>query len=399
MPIFTPSARLAFRVARPTARQALRARKHNLDLGLPFIPTCPTPTCECSDVPAGLDIEREQDLNGTVAPYQQHLLIPTGQSDWKSKIEDEGNTAAWGSLIANVKSLLGPKGEFHDPYHNVVVSTSSFVPVTTSETGVYGVLFPSFQLVTEISSGKPELESFVRSFLLPPTLHSGHDKLPAAQRGSQTRNSEAAVARAWNGRIRPVNVPTILICSHQSRDSRCGVLGPLLHAEFSSYLNKHHTLRMTPDQPDIYDNESGEVKSFASHPQFQTDAVFSPKSEHYPVNVGMISHVGGHKWAGNVIVYIPPDYCISPVLQDRHSPKSKDKLGEHTSAAVIHDTDELPVEEFTANRSPLAGKGIWYGRVEPRHVEGIVEQTIGHGKIIRELFRGGINPDGSMIRI
>lgn len=366
---------------------------------MPFIPTCPTPTCECSDVPGGLDIERAQGLNGTVAPYQQHLLIPTGQPDWKSRIEDESDTAPWGRMVANVKALLGPKGEFHDPYHNVVVSASSFTSPTASETELYGVLFPSFQLVTGISREPIQLESFVRSFLLPTTLHSGHDELPPPTRVSKTRNSEAAVAHDWNGRIRPVNVPTILICSHHSRDARCGVLGPLLHAEFASYLNKHHTLRMTPDQPDIYENERGEVRSFASHPQFQTDASFNPQSEHYPVNVGMISHIGGHKWAGNVIVYIPPDYCISPVQSDSHGPRPKDKVGEYSPAQIIHDTDELPVEEFTANRSPLAGKGIWYGRVEPRHVEGIVEQTIGHGKIIRDLFRGGINQDGSMIRI
>ena len=36
----------------------------------------------------------------------------------------------------------------------------------------------------------------------------------------------------------------------------------------------------------------------------------------------------------------------------------------------------------------------WYGRVEPRHVEGIVEQTLLRGEIIGELFRGGMNMDG-----
>ncbi|KLJ06659.1 hypothetical protein EMPG_17845 [Blastomyces silverae] len=35
----------------------------------------------------------------------------------------------------------------------------------------------------------------------------------------------------------------------------------------------------------------------------------------------------------------------------------------------------------------LAGKGIWYGRVEPRHVEGIVEETVLGGRVISEHFR------------
>jgi len=75
--------------------------------------------------------------------------------------------------------------------------------------------------------------------------------------------------------------------------------------------------------------------------------------------VGLISHIGGHKWAGNVIVYIPPS--------------------------------------FSSN--PLAGKGIWYGRVGPEHVEGIVGKTILDGKVIKELFRGGIDQDRGIIRL
>ena len=77
------------------------------------------------------------------------------------------------------------------------------------------------------------------------------------------------------------------------------------------------------------------------------------------VRVGLISHVGGHRFAGNVIVYIPPS--------------------------------------VTTNR--LAGKGIWYGRVKPGHVEGIVEETIVKGRVIGELFRGGIDKESQILRI
>ena len=76
-------------------------------------------------------------------------------------------------------------------------------------------------------------------------------------------------------------------------------------------------------------------------------------------NIASISHVGGHKYAGNVIVYLPP---------------------EHTN-------------------NPLAGKGIWYGRVEPKHVEGIVEETILGGRVIIDHFRGGIDENGDVLRL
>lgn len=76
------------------------------------------------------------------------------------------------------------------------------------------------------------------------------------------------------------------------------------------------------------------------------------------MNIGCISHVGGHAWAGNVIVYLP---------------------------------------ENTANA--LAGTGMFYGRVEPRHVQGIIRETVLGGRVIRELWRGGVGADGKAIRI
>ena len=42
----------------------------------------------------------------------------------------------------------------------------------------------------------------------------------------------------------------------------------------------------------------------------------------------------------------------------------------------------------SGKKSPLAGKGVWYGRVEPRHVWGIVEETVKGGRVVEELLRG-----------
>lgn len=63
--------------------------------------------------------------------------------------------------------------------------------------------------------------------------------------------------------------------------------------------------------------------------------------------------------AGNVIIYIPPS--------------------------------------FTSNA--LHGRGIWYGRVEPGHVEGIVAKTILEGNVIKDLFRGGIDQNRDILRL
>ena len=56
-----------------------------------------------------------------------------------------------------------------------------------------------------------------------------------------------------------------------------------------------------------------------------------------------VSHIGGHKFAGNVIIYTPQ------------------------------------------------GAGVWHGRVTPHHCDAIVRETIEGGKIFPSLLRGGIN--------
>lgn len=83
--------------------------------------------------------------------------------------------------------------------------------------------------------------------------------------------------------------------------------------------------------------------------------------------VGVVSHVGGHKYAGNVIMYVPPGWGY---LSDTAAAKGGDGV------------------------NALEGTGIWYGRVEPSHVEGIVQETLLNGRIVVEHFRGGVSKDG-----
>ena len=126
---------------------------------------------------------------------------------------------------------------------------------------------------------------------------------------------------------------TVLICGHGGRDQRCGVLGPLLEQEFRRLL--------------------GNVGLLAHDLEVSTSLREDSVEK---VRVALVSHLGGHKWAGNVIIYFPPKHPVG------------DRL------------------------SPLAGRGIWYGRVEPKHVEGIINETIRGGKVIGELFRGATEP-------
>lgn len=114
-----------------------------------------------------------------------------------------------------------------------------------------------------------------------------------------------------------ITKPVVLICGHGRRDQRCGILGPILHTSFK--------------------------EEFARR---EIDA-----------DVAQISHIGGHKYAGNVIIYLPP----------------------------------------SLEGNALRGSGIWYGRVGPENVEGVVEETVMRGRVVLEFLRGGILKDGGSL--
>lgn len=141
---------------------------------------------------------------------------------------------------------------------------------------------------------------------------------------------------------------------------RCGILGPILRDEFETQLSaarisvlKGAVEAVLKGAVEVGERE-GELLSGTSSAEEGGPAA----------RVGLISHIGGHKFAGNVILYIPP--------------------GSRTAGG---------------DDNSLAGCGVWYGRVEPKHVEGIIQETILEGKVIEELFRGGIRQGGEILRL
>ncbi|KAM2708144.1 hypothetical protein EV2_045980 [Malus domestica] len=105
----------------------------------------------------------------------------------------------------------------------------------------------------------------------------------------------------------------VFVCAHGSRDKRCGVCGPVLIDKFK---------------------EEAELRGL-------TNQVF----------VTACSHIGGHKYAGNLIIY---------------SPGSDGSITGH-----------------------------WYGYVTPDDVPELLDQHIGKGEIIERLWRGqmGVSSD------
>jgi hypothetical protein len=77
-------------------------------------------------MPEGLPLDHEQALNGTMAAYAQQLVVCTGQRDWTSRIEDDGEYQGWGSLVRGLKRLMGRRGPYLDVCDRVLKETKVY---------------------------------------------------------------------------------------------------------------------------------------------------------------------------------------------------------------------------------------------------------------------------------
>lgn len=228
-------------------------------------------------------------------------------------------------------------------------SLPSSVPprAEVQSTSVY--LLPSFKYVPFLPRVSfDHVQALAKGYLLPEKLHSAHDGLSPVHRDILTRND--AYQSLLDG-VQDVADTLILICGHGGRDMRCGILGPLLRDEFEKQLERKG------------------VEVLKGPVQIQTDAETqqiegSSGARKDTARVGVISHIGGHKFAGNIIIYIPP--------------------GKKLADGSPH---------------PFAGHGLWYARAEPKHVEGLIEQTLVKGNIVADMFRGGIDPQRRIMRL
>ncbi|KAF1938485.1 hypothetical protein EJ02DRAFT_505414 [Clathrospora elynae] len=285
-----------------------RSRPQSL---IAYTQRCPAPTCECASTPPDLDIDRKSPLLNTMASYSEHVVLCTGQGDWVSNIEqEEGET---GGFVKGLKGVIGKGGVGFDPFNNILITASS-LPKSEKPGATTALLFPSFKRIPHIPHTPDAFSIFATAYLKTRTLHLMHAGLSTEQKDALLRDESVATQLSP---AEPITKPTILICGHGGRDQRCGILGPILQTSFRQELQRR-----------------------------SIDA-----------DVGLISHIGGHKYAGNVIMYIPPN--------------------------------------IEGNK--LAGSGIWYGRIGPENVEGVVEETLVKGRVVAELLRGGVTQNGGNI--
>lgn len=139
----------------------------------------------------------------------------------------------------------------------------------------------------------------------------------------------------------------ILLCSQKTRDARCGQSAPLLKKEFERHLRPLGLDR------DFSDERPGGV------------------------GIYFISHVGGHKYSANVMVYRRPDPYGLDNLE-----RGKDDEGKFARPK--------PKAEGIEDG---AAQCIWLARVRPEDCEGIIKFTVLQGKVVKpeRQLRGGFD--------
>jgi (2Fe-2S) ferredoxin len=225
-------------------------------------------------------------------------MISTGLTDWPERIEDDITT-----LAGQLHKVINQDTNYttHKPNGRIfITNTSMHTLYSTVDNGVDVLVLPENILISNV---KPEDAGlFYTTFLAQPLPRQ------PTQLAIISHTIQKLAPSSWQVHANP-SASMILICSHRRRDKRCGVTAPILAREFD------HVLR----ENDI--DEQGDRGTA----------------------VMMVSHVGGHKFAGNLICY-----------------------------------------------THQGTRGTWYGRVKPCHCKQIVEETILQGKIVKELYRGAM---------
>ncbi|KAI8084300.1 Sucrase/ferredoxin-like-domain-containing protein [Gilbertella persicaria] len=249
---------------------------------------CANPCAEHKEFPSYLHIEQDFPILGSVKPYGRHILISTGMTDWPKHIDDEKDSFAQ-ALFAAIHQKKPTA------WKNLITNAS----ITSSHSNVPGgcdiLIFPDNILVSNVTNDKAD--DFYQLFMAAP--------LPREPMDIEFMMRDDRIGEMKIQKCPYKNL--MLLCSHKKRDKRCGVTAPILAQEIDRVLRE---------------KDLGEED----------------------VAIIMVSHIGGHKIAGNVICYI---------------------------------------NEGT--------RGVWYGRVKTCHCRTIIEETIVNGKVIKEIYRGAMD--------
>ncbi|KAF2179276.1 hypothetical protein K469DRAFT_674475 [Zopfia rhizophila CBS 207.26] len=322
--------------------------------------------------PSKFTIDEDEELYGHAKGWSTHLIVATGKTDWARDVADEK-----GSIMEAVdRSKVKPSNG------RLMLSASNIPVPGHSDSSTTVLLLPSFKFIDHVTPGNtPKLISdFVNSgptntSPLPAISKSTESSLPPALPISE--NSSADPASAATPTLAPTISSTsdlkarpcphkylILLCSQKTRDARCGQSAPLLRKEFERHLRPLGLYR------DLHDERPGGV------------------------GIYFISHVGGHKFSANVMVYRKASAVEKPKELNGHmngiqETLKKLKVEGDKEEEVVLDVNKEQEEEGNGE----AAQCIWLARVRPEDCENIIRYTVLQGKVVKpeRQLRGGFD--------
>ncbi|GAA5980799.1 hypothetical protein JCM10908_003872 [Rhodotorula pacifica] len=331
--------------------------------------------CEDHDdlsYPSGFDVDLVSQMLGELKPYGRQIIVSTGKSDWIREVTDDeasipglvkaeydklqkasggqggllaklggkvfgrsGNGEGDGKAAKAGEDLPGvhPSSAAGSPDGSVSsllsILTGSFISSSHHGHRESVISLPDFKIINEVEATSASAEELVKRYLDPSVGRAG---------------------ASLSGELKSWPLPyhcVILLCSHRKRDKRCSIAAPLLISQFHHHLERHglHVDERGDDLahgPAIEDWEG----TVAEKEKRLQETLRGVKTDGGSVGLFKISHIGGHRYAGNVILYFPN------------------------------------------------GSSVWFGRVTPADVGVIVDRTVMQGKVIPELLRGGLGLAG-----
>lgn len=274
-----------------------------------------------------------ESLVGTVKAHDAHLFLVDGDaSAWPSKeFEREGD----GAFAVN-EALRSAAGAYKSAVHQFAPGASALgrVKLNLSETGARAhpddapgdvLVFPQMRRVrlgADFAASPASARAFVETVVV-----RGEDRaVTAADESESDANAKTPGGPFASSPLRGAHV---FVCTHGSRDARCGIIGPDLVEAFRAAV------------------EADEDPTLASR-----------------VAIRGCSHVGGHKYAGNVLVFVPRGGLCA------------EESGPGPSSGVL-------------------AAGHWLGYVTPEDIPEIVARVVRRGEPVPRLWRGstGADPD------
>ncbi|KAI0469009.1 Sucrase/ferredoxin-like-domain-containing protein [Xylaria cf. heliscus] len=323
-----------------------------------------THDCESCHVsyPRGFKVETSDLLYGHVKGWSTHVIVATGKSDWVRDVENEKG------------SVMEAFGNAANPTNGRLMLSASNIP-TPSHTSDYSepttaILLPAFTVIENITPAAVPL--LISEYINhAPTSKSplGPITLPRSLPLPDLPDAQQLLARPSPHRA------LILLCSHKTRDARCGQSAPILRKELERHLRPLGLFR------DLDDERPGGV------------------------GVYFINHVGGHKYSANMMVYRRPDaFGVDAVERAKLAPGEEVQITKavqkKTETPVVNEAEgvtngggEAAKAQEGEDEDFGAAQCIWLARVRPEDCENIVRYTVLQGKVVKPdtQLRGGFD--------